>query len=231
MLKKDILIVEDEEKLRNTISDYLTLNGYTTLQAADGMEALHLLESGRERIGLVILDLMLPYLNGFELLRKIRTEGEVPVLVLTAKSSEDDQLRAFSMGADDYLMKPFLLSVLKAHMEALLRRVYNKGKRREYGRLVLEEEAHKVYLDEKCLELTPREYEVLNFLTMNEGIVLSRDRILDEVWGIDYHGTDRAVDTIIKQLRLKMKQAGSYISTIYGTGYRFEVTENEDHQG
>ena len=113
-MKKDILIVEDEEKLRNTISDYLTLNGYTTLQAADGMEALHLLESSRERIGLVILDLMLPYLNGFELLRKIRAEGEVPVLVLTAKSSEDDQLRAFSMGADDYLLKPFLLSVLKA---------------------------------------------------------------------------------------------------------------------
>ena len=230
MLKKEILIVEDEEKLRNTISDYLNLNGYTTLEAADGMEALHLLETCRERISLVILDLMLPYMNGFELLRKIRAEGEVPVLVLTAKSSEDDQLRAFSMGADDYLMKPFLLSVLKAHMEALLRRVYSKGKRREYGRIVLEEDAHKVYLDEKCLELTPREYEVLNFLTMNEGIVLSRDRILDEVWGIDYHGTDRAVDTIIKQLRLKMKQAGSYISTIYGTGYRFEVMQDEDHK-
>lgn len=230
MLKKEILIVEDEEKLRNTISDYLNLNGYTTLEAADGMEALHLLETCRERISLVILDLTLPYLNGFELLRKIRAEREVPVLVLTAKSSEDDQLRAFSMGADDYLMKPFLLSVLKAHMEALLRRVYSKGKRREYGRIVLEEDAHKVYLDEKCLELTPREYEVLNFLTMNEGIVLSRDRILDEVWGIDYHGTDRAVDTIIKQLRLKMKQAGSYISTIYGTGYRFEVMQDEDHK-
>ena len=164
----------------------------------------------------------------FEEVMLIRGEGDMPVLVLTARSSEDDQLRAFSMGADDYLMKPFLLSVLKAHMEALLRRAYNKGKRREYGRILLEEESRKVYLDEKHLELTPREYEVLNFLTINEGIVLSRDRILDEVWGIDYHGTDRAVDTIIKQLRLKLGRAGSYISTIYGTGYRFEVTEDED---
>ena len=231
MQKKDILIIEDEEKLRATISDYLKLNGYTTLEAGDGIEAQRLLESEKSRIGLVILDLMLPYISGFELLKKIRGEGDMPVLVLTARSSEDDQLRAFSMGADDYLMKPFLLSVLKAHMEALLRRAYNKGKRREYGRILLEEESRKVYLDEKHLELTPREYEVLNFLTINEGIVLSRDRILDEVWGIDYHGTDRAVDTIIKQLRLKLGRAGSYISTIYGTGYRFEVTENEDHQG
>lgn len=136
-------------------------------------------------------------------------------------------MRGFSLGADDYLVKPFLLSVLKAHIEALLRRAIGGSRRKTYGILSVDRKAHKVFLNGELLILTPREYEVLNFLATNEKIVLSRDRLLDEIWGIDYNGTDRSVDTIIKQLRLKLGTAGRYIDTIYGTGYRFEVKDDE----
>lgn len=223
-----ILIVEDEDKLRGTIQDFLELNGYQTAAARDGAEALELFGgSESEWPHLILLDIMLPSVNGFEVLEKIREKSDVPVIILTARCSEEDQLKGFSLGADDYLVKPFLLSVLKAHIEALLRRAGGGSRRKTYGILSVDRKAHKVFSDGELLILTPKEYEVLNFLTTNEKIVLSRDRLLDEIWGIDYNGTDRSVDTIIKQLRLKLGKAGRYIDTIYGTGYRFEVKDDE----
>ncbi len=223
-----ILLVEDEEKLRGTIQEYLQLSGYQIMEARNGAEALRVF--GADESGwpdLVLLDLMLPLVNGFDVLARIREKSNVPVIVLTARCSEEDQLRGFSLGADDYLVKPFLLSVLKAHMEALLRRTKGVTRRRTFGALSIDEKAHKVFLNGKLLPLTPREYEVLRFFMDNEKIVLTRNRFLDEVWGIDYSGTDRSVDTIVKQIRLKLGKYGKYIDTIYGIGYRFEVKDDE----
>lgn len=223
-----ILLVEDEEKLRITIQDYLEMNGYEVEAVQDGTAAMELFGQGEENWPqLILLDVMLPFVDGFEILEKIREKSDVPVIILTARCSEEDQLRGFSLGADDYLVKPFLLSVLKAHIEALLRRTSGGSQRKTYGILAIDRKSHKVYLEGELLILTPREYEVLVFLATNEKIVLTRDRLLDEIWGIDYNGTDRSVDTIIKQLRLKLGKAGRYIDTIYGTGYRFEVKADE----
>ena len=228
-LQKRILIIEDEEKLRETMQEYLEMAGFEVKGTGNGTDALRIFMEGVERIDLILLDLMIPGTNGFEVLSRIREKSDIPVIVLTARSGEEDQLKGFALGADDYLTKPFLLSVLNAHIEALMRRSSNGFKKRKQGVLNFDEEAHRVYLGEEELELTPREYDVLHFMARNEGIVLKRDRILDEIWGIDYNGTDRAVDTIVKQLRLKLRQAGRYINTIYGIGYRFEVREHENN--
>lgn len=225
-----ILLVEDEEKLRGTMKEYLELNGYFTMEASSGTEALRIFgKPESEWPELVLLDLMMPVVSGFDVLARIREKSDVPVIILTAKCSEEDQLRGFSLGADDYLVKPFLLSVLKAHIEALLRRTRGVNRRRTYGVLTIDEKAHKIFLNDELLSLTPREYEVLRFFMDNEQIVLTRNRFLDEVWGIDYSGTDRSVDTIVKQIRLKLGKFGNYIDTIYGIGYRFEVKDDEDN--
>ena len=200
-----ILLAEDEEKLRSTVQEYLSISGYRIIEAQNGAEALRVFgPDEREWPDLVLLDLMLPAVNGFDVLAKIREKSDVPVIILTARCSEEEQLKGFALGADDYLTKPFLLSVLKAHIEALLRRTLGRRQRRVFGALTLDEKARKICLDDKLLNLTPREYEVLHFFMRNEKIVLTRDRLLDEIWGIDYNGTDRSVDTIVKQLRLKL---------------------------
>ncbi len=225
-----VLLVEDEEKLRGTIGEYLRLSGYGTLEARNGTEALRAFGADEgEWPDLVLLDLMLPVVSGFDVLERIREKSDVPVIILTARCSEEDQLRGFSLGADDYLVKPFLLSVLRAHMEALLRRTRGTSRKKTYGALSIDEKAHKIFLNGELLSLTPREFEVLRFFMDNEQIVLTRDRFLDEVWGIDYSGTDRSVDTIVKQIRLKLGRFGKYIDTIYGIGYRFEVKDDEDN--
>lgn len=225
-----ILLVEDEERLRVTIQEYLQMNGYLTLEAADGAEALRIFSQDKEeQPDLVLLDLMLPLVSGFDVLSRIREKSDAPVIILTARGSEEDQLRGFSLGADDYLIKPFQLSVLLAHIEALLRRARGVSRKKIYGHLSIDEEARKIYLDGEFVPLTPREYEVLQFFMRNEQIVLTRNRLLDEIWGIDYSGTDRSVDTIVKQIRLKIGKAAVYIDTVYGTGYRFEVKDYEDH--
>ena len=225
-----ILVVEDEEKLRGTIQEYLQLSGYVTMEAKSGTEALRVFGLPEDEWpDLVLLDLMLPFINGFDVLERIREKSNVPVIILTAKCREEDQLRGFSLGADDYLIKPFLLSVLKAHIEALLRRIRGNARRKTYGALSIDDKARKIFLNGQFVPLTPREYEVLRFFMENEKIVLKRDRFLDEIWGIDYVGTDRSVDTIVKQIRLKLGKYGKYIDTIYGIGYRFEVKEDEDN--
>ncbi len=228
--KIQILVVEDEEKLCSTIQEYLQMSDYQTMGARSGAEAVRVFSAGEDAWpDLVLLDLMLPEMSGFDVLTKIREKSNVPVIILTAKCSEEDQLRGFSLGADDYLVKPFLLSVLKAHIEALMRRAKGTVRRKTYGALSIDDKARKVFLNGQYVPLTPREYEVLRYFTDNEKIVLRRDRFLDEVWGIDYNGTDRSVDTIVKQIRLKLGKYGKYIDTIYGIGYRFEVKDDEDN--
>ena len=217
----NILVCDDDKEIVDAIDIYLSQEGYHILKAYDGLQAIEIMK--KEEVHLILLDIMLPSMSGFDLLKRIREKSDVPVIILTARCSEEDQLRGFALGADDYLVKPFLLSVLKAHIEALLRRVNGNSRRKNYGIISVDRDGHKVFLSGEEIILTPKEYEVLNFLMMNEKIVLSRDRMLDEIWGVDYNGTDRSVDTIIKQLRLKLGDAGRYIDTIYGTGYRFEV--------
>lgn len=220
---KTIFIVEDEEKLRKTMCDYLRLNGYEILEAEDGKQALDVYYENNTKIDLILLDIMLPYLNGYEVLDTIRETSETPVIVLTAKDGESDQLKGFNQGADDYITKPFLLSVLKARIEVILKRVLPKESWREMDGLKVEIESRKVYLNGKEINLTPKEYDLLLYFMENKNIVLTRNQILDAVWGLDYEGGQRTVDTVIKQLRIKLRRDNPYIQSVYGVGYRFEV--------
>lgn len=220
---KTIFIVEDEEKLRKTMCDYLRLNGYEILEAEDGKQALDIYYENNTKIDLILLDIMLPYLNGYEVLETIRKISETPVIVLTAKDGESDQLKGFNQGADDYITKPFLLSVLKARIEVILKRIMPKENWKEMDGLKVEIESRKVYLDGKEINLTPKEYDLLLYFIENKNIVLTRNQILDAVWGLDYEGGQRTVDTVIKQLRIKLRRDNPYIQSVYGVGYRFEV--------
>lgn len=222
-MAKTIFIVEDEEKLRKTMCDYLRLNGYEILEAEDGKQALDVYYENNTKIDLILLDIMLPYLNGYEVLDTIRETSEIPVIVLTAKDGESDQLKGFNQGADDYITKPFLLSVLKARIEVILKRVLPKESWREMDGLKVEIESRKVYLNGKEINLTPKEYDLLLYFMENKNIVLTRNQILDAVWGLDYEGGQRTVDTVIKQLRIKLRRDNPYIQSVYGVGYRFEV--------
>ncbi|MSS63962.1 response regulator transcription factor [Velocimicrobium porci] len=222
-MRKTIFVIEDEEKLRKTIVDYLKMNDYEIIQAEDGKQALDLYYENNTRIDLILLDVMLPYYNGFEVLEEIRTISDTPVIFLTAKDGENDQLRGFNQGADDYITKPFLLSVLKARIEVIFKRLMKNELWREKGNLRIEEESRKVFLDKQEVSLTPKEYDLLYYFIENENIVLTRSQILDAVWGLDYDGGERTVDTVIKQLRIKLGKENPYIQSIYGVGYRFEV--------
>lgn len=223
MKQYTILIVEDEKKLLNTLSDFLKLNGYRMLTAENGMEAMKQFTAYVQEIDLVLLDIMLPFLNGYELLKEIRMRSNVPVIMLTAKSSVEDQIEGFAYGADDYITKPYSLSLIKAHIEAVLKRA---GKAQDFmisGDIRMDVKGQKVYVREEYIETTPKEFELLLFFMENEGMVLSRDRILDAVWGYQYEGDMRTVDTLVKQLRKKLKD-GNYIRSIYGVGYVFGGT-------
>lgn len=222
-----ILLVEDDDKLRNTIEDYLQMNGFVVIACADGTSALYCFEN-ESPFDIVLLDGMLPDIDGFDILRNIRKTSDVPVMILSARESERDQLSGFHLGADNYITKPFLLSVLKEHINALLTRSghYNKNKTHiKKGALCLHTAHRDVYLDDKLIQTTPREYDLLLFFMQNEKIVLSRDIILDRVWGNEYFGDLRTVDTIVKQLRKKLGKHDEYIVSVYGIGYKFEVND------
>lgn len=223
-----ILLVEDDDKLRNTITDYMQMNGFEVTACADGTSALSSFESGAG-FDIVLLDGMLPDIDGFDILRRIRGSSDVPVIVLSARESEKDQLNGFRLGADNYITKPFLLSVLKEHINALLLRSGRLKSDAELtkGALTLNTAERRVYLDKEPIATTPREYDVLYLFMQNERIVLSRDTILDRVWGNSYFGDLRTVDTIVKQLRKKLDSHSDYIVSVYGVGYKFEV-ENEE---
>lgn len=223
-----VLLVEDDDKLRSTVNDYLQMNDFQVTACRDGNTALKRFENDSE-FDIVLLDGMLPDIDGFDVLKRIRKTSNVPVIILSARESERYQLSGFQLGADNYITKPFLLSVLKEHIKALLARsksTYENKKLFTRGALQLNTVERKVYVDKKLITTTPREYDLLLFFMQNERIVMSRDTILDNVWGNEYFGDLRTVDTIVKQLRKKLHPY-DYIVSIYGVGYKFEG-ENEE---
>lgn len=224
-----VLLVEDDDKLRNTVTDYLQMNGFVVTACADGESAI-LKVANETPFDIVLLDGMLPDIDGFDVLKKIRETSKVPVIMLSARESERDQLSGFRLGADNYITKPFLLSILKEHMTALLSRTNKSDEDDTYlakGALRLNTFERKVYVKDRLITTTPREYDLLLFFMQNERIVMSRDKILDRVWGNNYFGDLRTVDTIIKQLRKKLDKYGDYIVSVYGIGYKFEVNNEE----
>lgn len=223
-----LLVAEDDPKLCHTLKAFLTANGYNVLVAQDGQQALELYYQNSRTVDLMLLDVMMPLLDGFEVLAQVREKSEdLPIIMLTARESETDQLRGLGLGADNYLTKPFLLRVLKAHIDAQLRRT---GKRNRQvliqGALSIQPEFRVVELNGSPLELTPKEYDVLLFFVSNTRRVLTRNQILDAVWGLDFDGDIRTVDTIVKQLRKKLTPACPYIRSVYGVGYQFQVTDD-----
>ena len=223
------LLVEDDDKLRNTVTDYLQMNGFTVIACPDGSSALRCIENSSS-FDIVLLDGMLPDIDGFDILKRIREDSDVPVIILSARESERDQLSGFRLGADNYITKPFLLSILKEHINALLARSGRLDENEPYltkGALKLNTVERKVYLDGEPIVTTPREYDLLYFFMQNERIVMSRDTILDRVWGDSYFGDLRTVDTIVKQLRKKLDGHSDYIVSVYGVGYKFEVDHEE----
>ena len=220
---KTLMVVEDEEKLLRTLSDFLMIQGYEIIQAADGQEALEIFFNNMNKIDLILLDIMLPRMNGNEVLKEIRRNSQVPVIMLTANSSVEKQLYSFSQGADDYIVKPYTLAVIKAHVEAVLKRSGKADQFLEAGKLRLDLLGQKVYRNGEYVETTRREYELLQYFVENKGRVLKREHILDAVWGFDYAGETRTVDTMVKQLRKKLTEECNYIRSVYGVGYIFEA--------
>lgn len=218
-----ILVADDEDRIRKLVGDFLSRSGYEIIEAADGGEALRL-ATATPAPDLVILDVMMPVLDGWTVLSEIRRQNNVPVILLTAKSTENDQLGGFRLGADDYITKPFSPSLLVARVEALLKRGGKvSDSKRVCGDISIDEAAHVAYVKDKPLELTPKEYNLLLYFIENRGVALSREKILNGVWNYDYFGDLRTVDTHVKQLRSKLGESGDMIVTVRGVGYRLEV--------
>lgn len=226
--KKWILVVEDEERLRRLLKDYFNIKGYGVLEAADGEAAVEQFYNHNAMIDLVLLDLMLPKLDGMEVLREIRENSDVAVIILTAKGTEYDQVAGFERGADDYVVKPFSNQVLLAHVEAVLKRGRAVlTKRERVGLLEIDRDSRQVIADGQELSLTAKEYEVLLYFVDNRHVSIRREAILDNVWGLAYEGDPRTVDTHVKQLRGKLPGSCNYIKTVYGFGYRFEESDGK----
>lgn len=224
MYKTRILIVEDEDRMRRLVGDYLKREGYSILEAEDGKTAIDIFED--ERVDLIILDIMLPKYDGWTVLREIRKTSSIPIIVLTARSEESDELFGFDLGADEYITKPFSVKVLVARVKALLKRVNSCNGNEELlsiDGIEIDREGHKVFINSEEIELTPKEYELLVYLVQNQGKALTRDNMLNEVWGYDYFGDARTVDTHIKRLRIKLLDKSYLIQTVRGIGYRLEV--------
>lgn len=224
MEKMKILVVDDEARMRKLVSDFLTKSGYMVLEAGDGSEALDIFFEQKD-IALVILDVMMPKMDGWQTCREIRQYSKVPIIMLTARSDEKDELQGFQLGVDEYISKPFSPKILVARVEAILRRTgqtESEGKL-SMGGIVLDKEAHSVTIDGKEIELSYKEFELLAYFMENKGIALSREKILNNVWNYDYFGDARTIDTHVKKLRSKMGEKGDLIKTIWGMGYKFEV--------
>ena len=222
-----ILIVDDESRIRKLIKDFLTKENYQTLEAADGEEALKVFQDNEAKIKLVLLDVMMPKLDGWSVLRQIRQISNVPVIMLTARGEEQDQLFGFELGVDEYIPKPFSPRLLVARIKAILNRteVKQDGKK-DYGGIIIDTNGRTVTVDGKPIDLSLREYELLKYLLDNENIALSRENILNNVWNYDYYGDSRTIDSHIKKIRHKLGKKGKYIKTIRGVGYKFEVEEH-----
>ena len=218
-----ILVVDDEARMRKLVKDFLSVKGYKVIEAADGEEAISLFMEQKD-IKLILLDVMMPKMDGFETLKLIRQYSDLPVIMLTARSEERDELQGFNLGVDEYITKPFSPKILVARVEAILRR---SGQDREEnlsaGGIVIDKSAHQVSIDDIPIDLSYKEFELLSYFLENKGIALSREKILNHVWNYDYFGDARTIDTHVKKLRAKMGKKGEYIKTIWGMGYKFDI--------
>lgn len=219
-----ILVVDDEARMRKLVKDFLTNKGFAVIEAGDGEEAVDVFFAQKD-IALVLLDVMMPKMDGWEVLKTIRKYSQVPVIMLTARSEERDELQGFSLGVDEYISKPFSPKILVARVEAILRRSNaSGGDALSVGGILIDKAAHQVTIDGKEVELSFKEFELLSYFVENQGIALSREKILNNVWNYDYFGDARTIDTHVKKLRSKMGDKGDYIKTIWGMGYKFEVS-------
>ena len=218
-----ILVVDDEERMRTLVRDFLARRGFSVLEASDGMEAVDICFEQKD-IALIIMDVMMPRMDGWDAVREIRKYSTVPIIMLTAKSDEQDELNGFNLGVDEYMRKPFSPKVLVARVEAILRRSMDAGKQDvlEVGGIVIDKSAHEVYVDGERIELSFKEFELLVYFVENKGIALSREKILGSVWNYDYFGDARTIDTHVKKLRSKLMGRGDMIKTVWGVGYKFE---------
>ena len=225
MFENNILIVDDEERMRKLIKDFLKAKGYGIFEACDGENALEVYSKNKEKISLILLDVMMPKLDGWSVLRQIRQENsKVPIIMLTARGEEQDELFGFELGVDEYISKPFSPKILVARVEAILKRTGSQeNMSKDYGGIEIDKEGRTVKVDGKQIELSLREYELLTYLVENENIALSRDKILNNVWNYDYYGDSRTIDSHIKKIRHKLGKKGKYIETIRGIGYKFEI--------
>ena len=220
----NILVVDDESRMRKLIKDFLTKDNYNVLEAEDGEKALEIFENEKENIDLIILDVMMPKQDGWSVLRKIRQSSQVPVIMLTARGEEQDELFGFELGADEYISKPFSPKILVARVEEILKiTIQTENTNKDFGGIIIDEQGRTVTVDGKNVEMSLREYELLKYLVDNENIALSRDKILNNVWNYDYYGDSRTIDSHIKKIRHKLGKRGKYIKTMRGIGYKFEV--------
>ena len=220
-----VLVVDDEARMRKLVKDFLSGKGFTVLEAGDGEEAVDLFFEQKD-IALILLDVMMPKMDGWEVVKTIRKYSQVPIIMLTARGEERDELQGFNLGVDEYISKPFSPKILVARVEAILRRT-NAGASdmTEVGGIVVDKMAHQVTIDGKPVDLSYKEFELLSYFIDNQGIALSREKILNNVWNYDYFGDARTIDTHVKKLRSKLGEKGEYIKTIWGMGYKFEVGE------
>lgn len=223
MEKLKVLVVDDESRMRKLVKDFLSKKNFEVLEAENGEQAVDIFFNNKE-ISLIILDVMMPKMDGWQVCREIRQYSKVPIIMLTAKSDEKDELLGFELGVDEYISKPFSPKILVARVEAILRRanVLDEGVI-DVGGIILDKAAHQVKIDGVNLDLSYKEFELLTYFITNQGVALSRERILNNVWNYDYFGDARTIDTHVKKLRSKMGSKGDYIKTIWGMGYKFEV--------
>lgn len=226
MDKLKILVVDDESRMRKLVKDFLTKKNFQVLEAGNGEEAMDIFYEEKD-IALIILDVMMPKMDGWEVCREIRKNSKVPIIMLTARSDERDELLGFDLGVDEYISKPFSPKILVARVEAILRRTGQNNPEDviSAGGIVIDKAAHLATVDGKPMELSFKEFELLTYFLENQGIALSREKILNSVWNYDYFGDARTIDTHVKKLRSKMGDKGEYIKTVWGMGYKFEVDE------
>ena len=224
MGKVKILVVDDESRMRKLVKDFLEREGFEVLEAGDGMEAMEIFYEEKE-IALIILDVMMPKMDGWQVCREVRQSSKVPIIMLTARSEERDELQGFELGIDEYISKPFSPKILVARVEAVLRRTHgiDASSVMDAGGIEIDKSAHMVKIDGKEIDLSFKEFELLTYFVENQGIALSREKILNNVWNYDYFGDARTIDTHVKKLRNKLGDKGNYIKTIWGMGYKFEV--------
>lgn len=227
MERLKILVVDDESRMRKLVRDFLERAGYRIIEAENGLEAMEIFYENNKEIGLLILDVMMPKMDGWQVCREVRQSSQVPIIMLTARSEERDELQGFELGVDEYISKPFSPKILVARVEAILRRSrgMDADESMDAGGIVIDKAAHRVQIDGEDIDLSFKEFELLTYFVENQGIALSREKILNNVWNYDYFGDARTIDTHVKKLRNKLQGKGNYIKTIWGMGYKFEVDQ------